>query len=337
MIAIYRPIFKQALSITWKFKYLWFFGLFAALFGNGGVYNWVVNNLRTVEDQGVFLQALRDSGATFNLGRWAENLGSIISRFDFWGTILFAVFLLIMVFFIWLSVVSQGSLVHGIRNAMKGDEKSFATALHAGISKFWPVFLVNISIKFLVFIAALLVSLPFLVYFLNGGTNAGIYSLYIILTFVVLVPIAAVFGFILKYAVIYVMSEEVHVGLALKKAWKLFTANWIVSIEMALLLFLINILAGLSLVVVFILFSLPFVMLGMIAGYLASNTFFWLVVGLGVLAFIAILFLYGALLNVWQMSGWVILFEKISHNQVYSKVLRWGAALSGGKKKEVVE
>jgi len=43
---------------------------------------------------------------------------------------------------------------------------------------------------------------------------------------------------------------------------------------MALLLFLINILAGLSLVVVFILFSLPFVMLGMIAGYLASNTIF---------------------------------------------------------------
>ena len=33
---LYRNILSQAWKITWRSKYLWFFGLFAALLGNGG-------------------------------------------------------------------------------------------------------------------------------------------------------------------------------------------------------------------------------------------------------------------------------------------------------------
>jgi hypothetical protein len=35
-MSLYRSILKRAWEISWKFKYLWFFGLFAALLGNGG-------------------------------------------------------------------------------------------------------------------------------------------------------------------------------------------------------------------------------------------------------------------------------------------------------------
>ena len=46
MESIYRSILKQAVNIAWKFKYLWFFGLFAALAGNGGIYNIGINNIQ---------------------------------------------------------------------------------------------------------------------------------------------------------------------------------------------------------------------------------------------------------------------------------------------------
>ncbi len=35
---VYRPIFKKAWEITKQNRFLWIFGLFAALAGNGGIY-----------------------------------------------------------------------------------------------------------------------------------------------------------------------------------------------------------------------------------------------------------------------------------------------------------
>ncbi|MFH1890841.1 MAG: hypothetical protein ABIJ91_04760 [Candidatus Kuenenbacteria bacterium] len=332
MQAIYRPILKQALKITWKFKYLWFFGLFAALFGNGGVFNLILNNIQIVENQGVFLQGLRELGNSFSWSNASANLSSVFLSFDFLGTLIFVVFLVLIAFFIWLSIVSQGAVVFGISRAMKSDDKLFAKAFRKGSVKFWPVFLLNILMKIVLFIIILIIGLPFIIVYLKGAESMVVQSFYIILAFIVLVPLAAILSFLIKYAVIYVVNEDNHVGLALKNAWNLFSKNWIVSIEMAAVLFLINVLTSFLLVVVIVFIALPFIMLGMLASYLASSAFFWLVVTLGILTFIAVLFWYGALLNVWQMSNWIILFEKISYNKVYSKILRLGTALTSRKK-----
>ena len=334
MQSIYRPILKQALSITWQFKHFWFFGLFAALLGNGGVFNLIFNNIQIVENQGVFLLGFKDFIRTFSFSKLSSSLSSLFLAFDFWVVLFFVVILMAIVFFIWLSIVSQAAIVFCIKRALKNSNGLFTEAFRMGTHKFWPVFLLNILMKVILFVATLIISLPFIIVFLKGVESAALQTGHVILTFLVLVPFAAVLSFLVKYATIFVVNENEHVGLAIKNAWQLFIKNWIVSIEMALLLFLVNILSSILLVVVIIFVSLPFVMLGMIASYIASNTFFWLVVTLGILTFITILFFFGALLNVWQTANWVILFEKILHSDVYSKILRFGAALTSGKKLE---
>ena len=118
MESIYRSILKQAVNIARKFKYLWFFGLFAALAGNGGIYNIGINNFDKVESQGIFLNDLKEGlkNLQFRLFNWE----GIWTNISFWEVIFLVVILAVVVFLIWLSFSSQGALVWGIRQALGG-------------------------------------------------------------------------------------------------------------------------------------------------------------------------------------------------------------------------
>ena len=50
----YRTILKQAWSLTWRHKYLWWFGIFAALLGNGGEFEILFNNVGANPGQALF-------------------------------------------------------------------------------------------------------------------------------------------------------------------------------------------------------------------------------------------------------------------------------------------
>ena len=48
-MSFYRNILKQAWKITWRNKYLWWLGIFAALLGNGGEFEILFNNAGIVK------------------------------------------------------------------------------------------------------------------------------------------------------------------------------------------------------------------------------------------------------------------------------------------------
>ena len=327
---LYRPMLKSALSITWRFKYLWFFGLFAALLGNGGAFNFGISNLDKVESQGIFLDDLKQLAKNFSPTiNWQAALDGI----DFWGILLFTLVLVVGIFTIWLAISSKGALVYGIGLARGGKKGLLSQVFKKGMNKFWPVFLLQLLMTVVLYIALILISLPF--WFILINTQNGIIeNILIIVSFILLVPIGVILWLIVQYAIIYTVNHDQHVGEALKNACDLFRKNWIVSLETGLLLFLINVLTGLALVVVLIFIALPFIMLAILASYTASNAFFWLVAVLGILTFVLTMFLYGALLNVFQTAAWVILFEKLQGGAVYSRILRWAVGLTTGRKVE---
>ena len=53
-MTLYRNIFSQSLKITWRYKYLWFFGLFSALLGNGGEIELLLRRFDGTVEQGLF-------------------------------------------------------------------------------------------------------------------------------------------------------------------------------------------------------------------------------------------------------------------------------------------
>ena len=50
-MTLYRDIIKEAWQITWRRRFLWFFGLFAVLLGNGGEYEILFQNFDAISDQ----------------------------------------------------------------------------------------------------------------------------------------------------------------------------------------------------------------------------------------------------------------------------------------------
>jgi len=319
---------KNALSITWRYKYLWFFGLFAALLGNGGAFNYGIKNFSKVESQGVWLTNLSESLKSWKFGFGKIDWYGIFTNFDLWGAVLFLLMIVIGLFLLWLSIASQGALVYGIKAA---KTQFFNEALRHGSKKFWPLLLVNIILAVAIAVLMAIFNLPFVILYLNTGGNVLWQTVIVILSFIVWVPVTIIFYLIAQYAVIYIVNYDKHIAQAIKDAWLLFTKNWIVSLEAGFLLLLINIITSILLVAVVIVLALPFVMLGLLASALASNGFLWFVIILGILTFIALLFLYGAAWNVFQVSVWIQLFERITGGVVYSKILRWAVALTGGK------
>jgi len=325
---LYRPMLKNALSITWRYKYLWFFGLFAALLGNGGAFNYGIKNFSKVESQGVWLTNLSESLKSWKFGFGKIDWYGIFTNFDLWGAVLFLLMIVIGLFLLWLSIASQGALVYGIKAA---KTQFFNEALRHGSKKFWPLLLVNIILAVAIAVLMAIFNLPFVILYLNTGGNVLWQTVIVILSFIVWVPVTIIFYLIAQYAVIYIVNYDKHIAQAIKDAWLLFAKNWIVSLEAGFLLLLINIITSILLVAVVIVLALPFVMLGLLASALASNGFLWFVIILGILTFIALLFLYGAAWNVFQVSVWIQLFERITGGVVYSKILRWAVALTGGK------
>lgn len=330
---LYRPMLKEALVLTWKFKYLWFFGLFAALAGNGGAFNLGMKNLEKVESGGVWLTNFKTAVADLSVKFSGFNLRDALETIDALGVVLFVLLIAVMIFFLWLTISCQAGLAYGSRQAMEGRRGIFEEVMKKGISKFWPALLLNILLSAVIMLALALVSLPFMILYMSSS-NVLWQVILILLSFIVLVPVAIVLSLIVRYALLYVVNEDLHIGEALKKAWHLFVKNWIVSLEMGFLLFLVNLLTGILLMILMVFVALPFVMLGMLFVNLGSGGFVWLIVAVGVLTFIALMFLYAAMWNTFEMASWVILFEKIKGGVVYSKILRWAVWLSGGKKME---
>ena len=64
-MSIYRAVLRNAIKLTWQFKYLWFFGIFAALVSSVGEFNLALENFPRVSDNAGFLEILKYAWFTY--------------------------------------------------------------------------------------------------------------------------------------------------------------------------------------------------------------------------------------------------------------------------------
>ena len=210
----YRSILKQALSIAWKNKHLWFFGLFASLAVAGGSmeYQFLGQSFNQGIVDGSYqgLNSILNTGELFKqLGNGAVNLFNqdfvvVLNAFT-----LFLLFLTIVAVFIWLAISSQAALVDNIKKIISPKKKVTISSLREGLTigskHFWSVLWLNILIKALVSFCFFMASIPLL--FMVISSNSIFIVLYTIL-FVIFVPIAVSLSLIIKYAISYRVLEN---------------------------------------------------------------------------------------------------------------------------------
>jgi len=334
--ALYRPILKQAWQTTLKYKHLWFFGLFAALVSSGGEYEIILHAVNAPTNEGI-LGAIMSGLAT----GWSEGakVGGVNLLVGFWQTLtqdpvsliiillVLALTISLTLFLIWLSTVSQIGL---IRNAylLVGKAKilkkpTLNEGIDFGMKYFWPVLGINVVLRVILSaLFAVLSGVYFWIY--KFDVLAG---LFYVLVFIIFILLTLIVSFLLKYQILFLLIKKQKFLEALASAWKLFLDNWLISLEMAVLMLLAFLIAALiTATVAVFLWAIPMVVLPLSFSFFPAALKFLLAL-VAVTLIIIISVLITAMIATFQWTGWTILFTKISEGEALAKLERLAQGL----------
>lgn len=328
---LYRTILKKSAQIIWKFKHLWFFGFFAAFLGSFLEFEMIFN--RTGPDFGHrFLNNINSIKSTGILSKsFLFNFGKLFKSDPISMAILLTIVLIILIllgFLLWLSVVSQGGLVNNSSNIINNkDEANIQKGVEAGVKNFWKVLGINLVVKFCIYFILLILSL--LIFFISYNSSFISSMLLVnLLLFVVFVPLALVLGFIAKYAVCYAVIKGDSFTVSIRKAFDLFVKNWLVSIEMAFILFFISFIVGFGILIGLTLVFIPVLLLFNLAVYFSWVMLsFWIFVA-GIILLAILMALAGSALSAFRITAWTGFFIRLNSSKGgISKLARLAAKL----------
>lgn len=193
----YGDLIKDAFRISWRNKYLWFFGFFAGGTSSGF-------NFPGVPSGGGDFDDFDPGGSDFSSSLAAqagqgvfENVGLLIA--------LGVVVLLVVLVFIALGLISQGALAESVAAIERGEQRRFSSAWRAGLSNLWRVLgyyivFFLISLGFLVVIG---VPVGLLIWAAVASGDPGV-GLILAIVFVVLV---AILLFILIFIPLWIVGQ----------------------------------------------------------------------------------------------------------------------------------
>ncbi|NTW22980.1 hypothetical protein HGA34_05610 [Candidatus Falkowbacteria bacterium] len=321
-MSLYRNILKQAWGLSWSHKYLWFFGLFAAMIGTGE-YEIVSQSMSGMPNFGIIDTLNRYAQTNVFSGQTAATLKAFMLN-DPASFVLFVAMTLLLlfvtIFILWLTIVSQGSLVHNATQIYLKKNHDFKAGLEVGMNNFWTLAGLNVIIKFVIYFCLILMSIPVALSFKHVGL-VGLNFIYLF-SFLIFIPIAVVLTFIIKYAMAYRIIKGDEFYTALRRGWNLFLDNWLVSLEMAFILFFITFVAGFSILIILLALAIPFLFLSLLVYYTISAAASSLVFALALIIGIFVVAAFGSLITVFQISAWTGLFLELTGKGGVSKLVR---------------
>ena len=312
---IYRDIIRSAWHVLWRYPWLWPFGLLAAAAGNGGEFSSLISKVDTIANQASLLTGLRQAVLSHRFEQNLTDLGYSLSQRPLATAGSFVLLGVVALLIIWLVIVSQAALIHGSGSLAAGQPTTFTKSAEAGNRHFWPILFLNVLARFATYLVMAVAVLPFLISFLAQPNAASSLDSLIIISFLIFVPLAIIISFILKYAAISVVLEDSRWWVALSRAVNLFFRNWLVSIEMAGVLFTANLVLSMA---VFALTANT--LLGLPFSYYLTN--FSAVTFLRYLPALLLVIAAGAWFSTFSYAAWTILFKRLRMGEVSPKLLR---------------
>lgn len=313
----YRKVLGQAWKITKQYKKLWIFGFLAFLLSAGGEYKIITKLLNEEYGAGVY-EKMVSSSIFLSPVFWADLYQLCLSNPKEGIAILLMIIMMAAVLFglLWVCIRSQIALVKWTKNYLNSKNTDKKPSVWEELStkdrSFWRVLGINILIDVVITFAFTLLSLPLiLLYFQDSNLAILAYTIF----FIIFLPLALSFSLIAKYAIVAIALEKKTLVASIENGCKLFKKNWLVSLEMALLLFLINFFIGLLGVLL-----LSAILLPIILTLLVFNLIFPLY--LFVLVTFILLVIFAALLMTFQTASWTILYLELKNEGIKAKLER---------------
>ena len=193
----YGELLSEAFRLTWRNRFLWFFGFFVA--GAGGSFNFPT-------DFGGQMERNPLGGAEGPL-RWiSENVVLFL-------TAVIALVVVLALVFLVLSMISHGALADSVAALHRGETRRFGSAFRAGTATFWRVLGLKVLFLLMALGLALIIFLPVVlggiaVFSLSDSTGLRVLAvvlgvLFVLVAFIVVfLPFAIVNQFAMRELVV---------------------------------------------------------------------------------------------------------------------------------------
>lgn len=319
-----KNLYREALAHSWRLAtkhiWLWPFGLFATLLGQMGITE-LLSAIGIVKDQysaATSVQLVVEVFSGFSFANLA-NLSSVQ-----WGGAAWILFiwLVIAAALLFVSVSSQGALIHA---ASKPSHRIDAfhpasSSWHVGVTHFWRILGLNIVKKVGLLLIGLLLGW---VGFRAGLSGSLLDQSLFVITFLLSIFAGMILSFYVIYAACYVVVEEYNDKDALISAWKLLVDHPIVSLEVGLILLVINILMALFSILSFFLFLVPAGVVWLLGAIISSQLLLSIAIVIGLLFFVVFVMFIGGVYTIYSTSTWTYLFMKMHDHGVKSMAMHW--------------
>lgn len=325
----YRKTLSQAWNITKQHKKLWVFGLLAFLLSAGGEYKIITRLLNEEYGAGVY-EKMVSSSIFLSPIFWADLYKLCLDKPKEGIAIILMIMMLAAVLFglLWVCIRSQIALVKWTKNYLSTKNADKHPSVWEEISdksvSFWRVLGINVLIDVVITFVFTLLSLPLiLLYFQESSLAILAYTIF----FIIFLPLALSFSLIARYAIAGVTLEKKTLVSSIENGYKIFKKNWLISLEMALLLFLINFFIGLLGVFVLSVILLPIILTLLLFSLTIPLYLF-------VLTTFILLVILAAILMTFQTASWTILYLELKNDGIKAKIERIFANKKPNKNKK---
>ena len=298
----YGDLLSEAFRLTWRNRYLWFFGFFIA--GGGGSFNFPAN-FGGEEVRNPF-------------GPVAGPLQWISDNLVLFLTVVISVIVLLALVFLVLSIISQGALAESIAALHRGETRGFGSAFRAGTANFWRVlglkvlfFLIALGLLLVIFLPVVLGALA--AFSLTDSTGLRVLAvvLGVLFVFVALVVVFLPFAIVNQFGLRELVVSRRRITESIAGGFRLFRRN----IGRSLLVWLIQlaVMLGLGIAVLVVLVILGAILLGpAIALFATDHATAGVVAGVvgGVLFLVPVFVISGAV-GAFNHAYWTLAYLRL--------------------------
>lgn len=315
MEAFYRKVYPKTWAAIRNNYHLLFFGLFASILGFQEV-----KIIFTVGDtQPDFLASLISS--LFKI--FTTFAQAHFSMDGIWIFLALIGLFIILAAILILTVASQGALIYA--SAQKNSTKStknFLKYLQIGAEKFWPLLGINVLNVLIGYFFVVLIIEPLAYFIAAGADNYFVSLLTSVATFFILLPLVAIISFVARYGAAYIVLKDQKLLDAFINGWMLFRANWLITVENAVLLIVMTTLYFILMFSGMVFVFAPFIILNF---FFASISIWlsWLTLLLGALVLIFVFLLGSAFFGAYYNMVWANIWQHLtSRTPSHSKIHR---------------
>lgn len=291
----YSDLIKQAFQISWKNKFLWYFGLFT-----GGMM--------------ISFPSFDYNFGQSDLSKF-DTLFSIGSLRSFYFDHQLIIYILLGIvlsssIIIWIfSIISQGAIINGVYTISRNRSASFKSTFLAGWHNFWRLFILGILIILIYLITLAVCTLPILVLVLTGLTIPAI--IIGILLVVIYIIFALVLSLCFNYSYRILIIEKTPVIKSINLGFVFFKKYW----KNIALIFLISI--GIGLVWALALIFCVLIFAGLLVGigvllYFAVKSYVWIYIIIASIVFILPIIIVTAGYNTFISSLWTLSYIRLN-------------------------